>query len=62
MNDKEIMVRIRLGTLRYKLEGLGSIPDVVIGIFHWLNPSRRTMVEVSTQPLTGRSTIGICGG
>jgi hypothetical protein len=30
----------------------GSIPDGVIGIFHWLNPSGRTMALGSTQPLT----------
>ena len=29
-----------------------SIPDGVIGIFHWHNPSGRTMVLGSTQPLT----------
>ena len=28
----------------------GSIPDCVIGIFHWHNPSDRTMVLGSTQP------------
>jgi len=30
----------------------GSIPDGVIGIFHWLNPSGRIMALGSTQPLT----------
>jgi hypothetical protein len=29
-----------------------SIPDGVTGIFHWLNPSSRTMAPESTQPLT----------
>jgi hypothetical protein len=29
----------------------GSIPDGVIGIFHWHNPSGRTMALGSTQPL-----------
>jgi hypothetical protein len=29
----------------------GSIPGVPIGIFDWLNPSGRTMVLGSTQPL-----------
>jgi ribosomal protein L32 len=37
----------------------GSIPDVVIGIFHWLNPSGRTMALESTQPLTDTSTRDI---
>jgi hypothetical protein len=30
----------------------GSIPQGVTGIFHWLNPSCRTMTLGSTQPLT----------
>ena len=30
----------------------GSIPDGVIGIFHWHNPSDRTMALGSTQHLT----------
>jgi hypothetical protein len=30
----------------------GSIPDGVIGIFHWHNPSGRTMALGLTQPLT----------
>jgi hypothetical protein len=34
----------------------GSIPDGVIGIFQWLNPSGRTMAMESTQPLTEMST------
>ena len=34
----------------------GSIPDGVIGIFHWHNPSSRTMTLRSTQPLTEIST------
>jgi hypothetical protein len=37
----------------------GSIPDGVIGIFHLLNPSDRTMALGSTQPLTEMSTNGI---
>jgi hypothetical protein len=34
----------------------GSIPDGVIGIFHWHNPFGRTMALGSTQPLTEMST------
>jgi len=34
----------------------GSIPDVVIGIFQWHNPSGRTMALGSTQPLKEMST------
>ena len=33
----------------------GSIPDGIIGIFHWHNPSSRTMALGSTQPLTEMS-------
>jgi hypothetical protein len=36
-----------------------SIPDVVIAIFHWHNPSGRTMALGSTQPLTEISTRNI---
>jgi hypothetical protein len=34
---------------------VGSIPDGVIGIFHWLNPPGCTMALGSTQPLTEMS-------
>jgi hypothetical protein len=34
----------------------GSIPDCVIGIFHWHNPSSRTMALGSIQPLTQMNT------
>ena len=37
----------------------GSIPDDVIGIFHWYNPSDRTMPVGWTQPLTEMSTRNI---
>jgi hypothetical protein len=40
----------------------GSIPDGVIVIFHWLNPSGRTMALGSTQPLTEMSTRNISWG
>jgi hypothetical protein len=48
--------------LRYKPEGRGSIPDGVIGIFHWHNPSGRTVAVGSTQPLTEMSpgTLRAC--
>jgi len=38
---------------------VGSIPDGVIGLFHWHNPSDRTMALASTQPLTEMSTRSI---
>ena len=37
----------------------GSIPDGVIGIFQWHNPSGRTMALRLTQPLTEMSTRNI---
>ena len=40
----------------------GSIPDGVIGIFYWHNPSGCTMALGSTQPLTEMSTINISWG
>jgi len=40
----------------------GSIPDGVIGIFHWHNPSGRIMALWSTQPLTEMSTRNISWG
>jgi len=40
----------------------GSIPDGVTGIFHWRNPSSRTMALGSTQPLTEMSTRNVSWG
>jgi hypothetical protein len=40
----------------------GSIPDEVIGIFNLPNPSSRTVVVGSTQPLTEMSTRNLPGG
>jgi hypothetical protein len=39
-----------------------SISDGVIGIFHWLNPSGRTMALGSTQAPTEMSTRDISWG
>ena len=36
----------------------GSMPDGVIGIFHWHNPPSRTVALGLTQPLTGKSKGG----
>jgi hypothetical protein len=52
-------------SLRYcttKRKVAGSIPDGVIGIFHWHNPSERTVAVGSTQPLTEMSTRSISLG
>ena len=40
-------------------KGAGSIPDGVIAIFHWHNPSARTMALGLTQALTEMSTTNI---
>jgi len=40
----------------------GSIPDDVIGIFHWPNPPGRTMALGLTHPLTEMSTRNISWG
>jgi len=40
----------------------GTIPDGVIRIFQWHNPSGRTMALGSTQPLTEMSTRFISWG
>jgi hypothetical protein len=40
---------------------MGSIPDEVIGFFNLPNPSSRTMVLGSTQPLTEMSTRNLLG-
>ena len=37
----------------------GSIPEGVIGIFHWYSPSGRSMALGSTQPLTEMNTTCI---
>ena len=41
---------------------VGSIPDGIIGIFRWQNPSGRTMSLGSTQPPTQMSTRNISLG
>ena len=45
--------------LRYKPR---SIPDCVIGIFYWHNPSGCTMTLGSTQPLTEMSSRNVSWG
>jgi len=40
----------------------GSIPNGVIGIFHWHNPSGRTVALGLTQPVTEMSTRNISWG
>ena len=40
----------------------GSIPESVIGVFHWHNPSSRTTAMGLTQPLTEMNARNICWG
>jgi len=40
----------------------GSIPNGVIGFFHWHNPSGRTTALGLTQPLTEMSTRNVSWG
>ena len=49
----------RLRCCAINLKVAGSIPDVVIGIFHRHNPSHRTTALGSNQPLTEMSTGSI---
>jgi hypothetical protein len=44
------------------LKVAGSIPDGLVGIFYWRNPSGRTMVLGLTHPLTEISTRNISLG
>jgi len=48
--------RIWLRHCAISLNVTGSIPDGVIGTFHWHNPSGRTMALGLTRPLTEMST------
>ena len=52
--------RFEPGTLR--IEVAGSIPDGIVGIFHWYNPSGRTMAQRSTQSLIEIFTRNISSG
>ena len=50
------LFRARGGVVQTSRQVAGSIPDGVIGIFQWHNPSGRTMVLGLTQLLTEMST------
>jgi hypothetical protein len=52
-------VALLIEVLRYKPEGSGFDSRGVIGIFHWYNPSCRTMALGLNQPLTEMSTMNI---
>jgi hypothetical protein len=47
---------------RYCVKVAGSIPDGVIGVFYWPNPSGRTMTLRSTQHVTEIGTRNISWG
>jgi hypothetical protein len=51
---------VSVRTRRHKVAG--SIPESVIGIFHWHNPSGRSVALEWTQPLTETSTRNISWG
>jgi hypothetical protein len=53
---------IWLGKYATSRKVTGSIPDKVIEIFSWPNPSSRTMALGSTQPLTEMSTRNLSAG
>jgi hypothetical protein len=50
------------GTAGWGRKFAGSIPESVIGIFHWHNTSGRTMALGSTEPLKEMSTRNISWG
>jgi hypothetical protein len=47
------------GTIFTSRKIVGSVPGEVIGFFNWPNPSYRTMILGSTQPLIEMSTRNI---
>jgi len=55
-------MRIRLRPCATTWKVADSIPDVATWIFHWLNPSGRTITLGSTQHLTEMSTGDISWG
>jgi len=57
MRGTAVVQRLRCCATNRKVAG--SIPDGVIGNFHWHNPSDRPMALGSTQPLTEMSTRNI---
>jgi len=68
-SDTKLLPYLELTDIRLhctKLGGarqvMGSIPDGVIVIFQWHNPSSRIMALGSTQPLTEMSTRCISWG
>jgi len=60
--DRETAVAQHLRCCATNRKVTGSIPDGVNVIFHWHNPSDRTMALGSTQPLTEMSTRSISWG
>jgi hypothetical protein len=56
---REYAVASRLRPCDTRRKVAGSIPNSVIGIFHWRNPSGRTVTLGLTHPLTEMSTRGI---
>jgi hypothetical protein len=59
---KPVSVHKKLNSISTNWKVAASIPDDVIGIFHWHNPFGRTMALGSTQPLTEMCTRNISWG
>jgi hypothetical protein len=65
LSDAYYYKQVHICTLRHwatSRKVAGSIPDAIIGIFLWLNPSGRAMALGSTQPLTETSTRDVALG
>jgi len=57
-----VALPISLAMLQNDICTVWRLPDGVIGIFHWHDPSGRTMTLGSTRPLTEMSTRDISWG
>jgi hypothetical protein len=56
-----VVFQLTFHVITYLRKVPGSIPNGVTGMFHWHNPSGRTMALGSTQPPTEMSTTDISG-
>ena len=57
-----VLLKIIVGHCATNRKVVGSIPDGVTGIFHWHNPSGRTVAMGLNRPLTEMSTRNISLG
>ena len=56
IRERHQLIQVGFIQIYHRNVGVGSIPDGVLGIFHWPNPSSHTMALETTQPLTETST------